>query len=478
MDTPTCATGFATVAKNILKMLVDTGKYDIDILGINYDGAYYDREKYPYKIYPAYSALIPDSAYHDLYGRQAFLDMLGTGNYELVFIIQDTFIIETLAPLIVQTYEKLPPERKFKFIYYYPIDATPKKSWIEGSVLLADFPVAYTKYAYDESLHIYPIDKKGELTDAEKLEMDTKFKILQAKLNVIYHGVNTKQFYPMELKKEKQIEMKKKYFGENNPNKFIFMNLNRNQPRKDMFRSLQACKILLDRRRKKGKDDVWFYFHCQHSDSSGLNLIEMSKQIGFVQGTEFGFPNPYMFSASKGFSIEMVNELYNTVDCVFSTTLGEGFGLSLVEAMATKKILVFPDNTAIKEIVGNNERGILFKSGDTPNNLAVLANDNDRIRPVSNVIDLVDKMEWVMENQGKVKTIVDRAYAWVKELDWTGELVGKKWKLLFEKASEIVFKERDELMAESKVDWKKLTRNDRCPICKIKVKRCRHSELI
>jgi len=37
-DSPTCATGFATVSRNIFEGLYRTGRFDIDILGINYWG--------------------------------------------------------------------------------------------------------------------------------------------------------------------------------------------------------------------------------------------------------------------------------------------------------------------------------------------------------------------------------------------------------------------------------------------------------
>ena len=100
-DSPTCATGFAQVSRNILRMLYETGKYDIDVIGINHDGNPYDRDKFPYRIWPAQNHLIPDAKYHDLFGRQLYLDKLGTGTYDLTWILQDTFQIMELASLIV-----------------------------------------------------------------------------------------------------------------------------------------------------------------------------------------------------------------------------------------------------------------------------------------------------------------------------------------------------------------------------------------
>jgi len=38
-----CATGFANVSSNIMRELEKTGRYEIDVIGINYDGSPYAR---------------------------------------------------------------------------------------------------------------------------------------------------------------------------------------------------------------------------------------------------------------------------------------------------------------------------------------------------------------------------------------------------------------------------------------------------
>ena len=48
-DSPTCATGFGTVSRNVLSGLYNTGRYSIDILGINYWG---DPHGFPFRIWP------------------------------------------------------------------------------------------------------------------------------------------------------------------------------------------------------------------------------------------------------------------------------------------------------------------------------------------------------------------------------------------------------------------------------------------
>ena len=75
-----CSTGFATVMSNIMMNLEDTGRYDIDVVGINFDGnPDYNHDRFPGKVWPAVNVL-RGGPYGDPYGRQQFLDLLHTGS--------------------------------------------------------------------------------------------------------------------------------------------------------------------------------------------------------------------------------------------------------------------------------------------------------------------------------------------------------------------------------------------------------------
>jgi len=414
-----CSTGFATVMSNIMRELDKTGKFEIDVIGINYDGGPYDTERFPGRVWPAISALRMQGSYQDYHGRQVFLDALGGREYDVVFIVQDSFIVQSIVPQILEIQRNKPVP--FSTIYYYPFDCAPKEEWVKQVAASFDFPVAYTEYAKNESRNYI-----GPLADRHE---------------VIYHGTNTKDFYPLEDKAQVE-NIRKTLFGAN-ANKFIFTNLNRNQGRKDVSRSFMILRELLDR----GHDDVFLYMHMQETDFGG-SIIQMARNFDLEPGKHWTLPNPQQFSAHSGFPIEAVNHIYNASDAYLTTTFGEGWGLSITEAMATKTPVVAPDNTSLGEILGDNERGWKIPSGDNPSMWIIKENDNERMRPLMDVEKAADALLEI--KAGKYPERVEAAYEWAKELTW--EKVGKDWMNIFTKA---VNKSKSaQLLKKDTIQWK------------------------
>jgi len=338
----------------------------------------------------------------DVYGRQKVLNELGRGVYDIFFTIQDTFIIQTIAEQIVETREAL--THKFSTIFYYPIDAVPKPDWMEQCVNLIDFPVPYTHYARTESIKIFP-----EIED--KLEQP------------IYHGTNLTDFNYIE-DRQAVADFRHKYFAGNADRKFLLTNVNRNQPRKDILRSF----LVLQELRKRGRDDVILYLHMAHNDTGG-NLLVLAQQLGFEINEDFILPSPKIFTVNQGLPIEMVNLIYNASDAVISTTLGEGWGLSITEAMATRTPIIAPDNTSLHEMMADN-RGKLVPSGSSPSlwtNLGAM--DNERMRPLMDVEKAADAVEEIIE--GRLPDL-DGAQAWAEEHNW--DAICKDWLVVFNKA--------------------------------------------
>lgn len=400
-----CATGFGMVLGNIARQLYATGKYEIDVLGINYSGDPYDREKWVGEVFPAMpGGMMNAGAYGDVYGRQRLLDLMGTGKYDVVYMIQDSFVVEPIMPEVIKTQGALLDNghKTFKTILYFPVDAQLKKDWVEA-VSEADFPVVYTEFGKREVLKYKP-----ELED---------------RLKVIYHGNNPDTFFPIE-DHDDVAAFRKQYFDGKADDRFLIVNVNRNQPRKDIARTLMILKELWDRGRKP-----LMYLHMQYEDSGG-NIFTMANQLGLGKEYEYFLPSPKIFNANQGLPLEDLNRIYNAADLVMSTTLGEGWGLSATEAMATKTPLLIPDNTSFSEM-GADNRAMLIPSGSDPSLWIVKEMDNDRIRPLMDVKAAADAIEALMDK--KNCSDVEGAYKWVRDLDWSN--VCKEWIELVEHAT-------------------------------------------
>ena len=55
----------------------------------------------------------------------------------------------------------------------------------------------------------------------------------------------------------------------------------------------------------------------------------------------------------------MLNQIYNSIDVMYVATLGEGWGLTITEAMAAYCPVLAPRNTTIPEILGEG-RGFIY----------------------------------------------------------------------------------------------------------------------
>lgn len=485
-DSPTSATGFAQVSKNILNGLAKTGKYEIDVIGINYNGDYYDREKFPYNIYPA-----KPEGYRDMYGRGRVLDAINGSEtkanlmvgWDLLFTIQDPFIIEGAGlefPFAENIRSRIEMFARivdksiwFKWIGYFPIDSEIKENWVTRSIALANVPVAYCEYGKKEILKFDrdPYEMKFHFQptpNSPKKLANIKIPSIEKTIQVIPHGVDVSVFKP--LPKDEVTKFKKEFFGKAlKEDTYLVVNISRNQPRKDLPRTLAVFSEF-----KKKVPNSHLYLHCQNDDLGG-SIREFARTFGLIEGEDYSLPDS--FSAGTGYSVETINRIYNAADVCITTTLGEGWGFITTESMAAKTPIIAPYITSIKDIFGDFNpklpleeqelRGIPVKAGSTSSEWISLGySDNERIRPLTNVDDMVEKMLWVYNNPEKVEKITERAFKWVQNLKW--ENIVKQWDDLFTKTYNQLETER-----ARGLDIDNCNRNDPCPCNSgLKFKKC------
>lgn len=451
IDSPAVATGFGVVAKGIFKNLAER-KYDIDIIGINDRGGWKDPKEHPYRIYPARIPLGQD----DYYGRPRLIASL-LGNdpdlkppWDIVFTLQDPFILEQPLPIfkkgtmavlkqIQATFKKkLPPKFWFKIVSYWPIDSPLKENWITDAIALPDYSIVYTKYGKEQ---------------VEKAMMAFRKDPASLKVQIIYHGVDTESFRPIAPKIVNKF--KKSFFGNRlKDDTFLIVAVARNQLRKDLPRTMAVFKEF-----QKRRPDSFLYIHAKEQDAWG-SLREYARNWKLELNRDWGVPAN--FSENVGYPAEVLNLIYNSADCILSTSLGEGFGNVNIEAFAARKLIVGPNNTTTPELFNydKNEdisdinkiyhklRGVPVKCFSTSSEWATYGpQDFERIRPLVNIDDAVKKLLWVYDNPDKAKKIAKKAYKWALKHDW--KIIVNKWDALFRQAFERLEYERTKVTNDS-----------------------------
>lgn len=93
-----------------------------------------------------------------------------------------------------------------------------------------------------------------------------------------------------------------------------------------------------------------FPHHKYIAIGSSQNLKELEKKYPHITFTGY---------------IEQVDKFLEKLDIFVNTSRYESFGLSILEAMAHQTPIIASDLPAIKELIKNNENGLLFVAGDS-----------------------------------------------------------------------------------------------------------------
>lgn len=392
-------TGFATVSQNIVAHLKKHfgNRLKLDIIAINFFGEPYQEDENT-RVWPAIKMVVPGAG-ADEFGRHPFLYNLANGEYDGIFIIQDIGIITPIIQTMrtIQKKNVKAGKKKFKSVFYFPIDGPPLKSWFDDLDFF-DVPVAYTQYAKKEILKCRPE--------------------LEKKLQVILHGINTNHFYPLE--KEKKERFRKEYFGDN-ASKFIINASNRNQPRKDFPTLILGFK----KYKEQFNPDAFLYLHCNPTDHMGWNLHTVMEQLELKEGVDFVFPPEAYHNA--GASIDVLNHIINASDVYITSTMGEGFGYFPIQFAACKVPVIVPYNTSLVEMSGYGRHFFVLKNLRPAINhfdsMVRTQCDTDEIALSLNMVDI-----GVDLHHGK--QMVYNAYEYAQSLSW--DIIIKQWIRIFE----------------------------------------------
>lgn len=440
---PYVITGFGIVMRAVLKGLFRKypGQYIIHQLGINHHGNAYDEVEITGGMsngrYLQWTAGVPMGGGNmNFFGQPRFIETLIRDNretYDAVFLFEDPFWVGggiPGAPQNVIFVDAIKNELNRKgqghtpLVGYFPIDGVPKPSWIQNISKL-DVPVTYLNFGANACVRIVPQ--------------------LANKIQVINHGVDHKVFFPvseMELR-----SFKRAFFGDRFVDKFMLLNCNRNQLRK-----LVPSNLIAFRQFKNIVPESFIFLNMKMMDV-GWNLAEVCASLGLQIGKDVLFPPN--FRVEKGLTEEELNLLFNASDVVTSTAVGGGWELAVSQAFATKTSVLMPANTSHVELCGDQtketeRRGILYNCANRLSLQICFPGDNEVIRPLPDLEDMVSKLVWMYQNPEACRKMEENAYRWTKNcLVWEDHIV-PRFHEIFSKCKEAK-KAREQQMRQQAV---------------------------
>ena len=239
------------------------------------------------------------------------------------------------------------------------------------------------------------------------------------RMRVIPHGVEA-VFRPLTIK-EKESVRKEAFRDRVKPNDFLIVNVNTNQRRKGVAQSLQVLRHLVDIRaaelRDKGETHLpqfRMYLHMPAENTEEqISMPLVARQLGLKEGTDIFYGRENFHMGRPKLTDEALNQVYNMADLYLTTSLGEGWGLGVTEAMAAGVVVAAPGHTSLAELLDDGNRGIVLPIGQAD----VVSGDNSRLRPRVDAVEAaLAIIEWI-EGCGK-EDQRKRASDWVSTLGW------------------------------------------------------------
>ena len=184
----------------------------------------------------------------------------------------------------------------------------------------------YNKAFYESCDALLAISKQTKNINEMVLGKKADGKVI----SYVPHGINEKQFFPIEDKSQLQAT-KKKLFGDKEFDFVLFFN-SRNIRRKCISDLLAAHKLFLDSLPKEKADKVALVLHTQIVDDNGTDLNAVKTLL-------FGKKSNVFFSDQRIETAEL-NTIYNIADAVVLPSSNEGWGLALTEAMMAGKMII------------------------------------------------------------------------------------------------------------------------------------------
>ncbi len=317
-DSPTLQSGLARCGRELAKRFYKKthknieGKeerdFEIDYAAWHYD---YKRHDFPYFIYPLNKT--------DHNEDKQFGTILKDSQPEIILSIGDIWNFQSVCPVI----------REYK-------EAHPNTKWIlwltvDGEHLHPSWKVILD---YADDINVFSNFARNEINFYSGIQA-----------NIIYPGVDREVFHPIKT------NIKDNSLPFNIGQTFLVLNVNQNTDRKNIPLTLEGFRDFA-----KDKEDVFMMLVADPEDLHGYDLWDFIKSMGLnkkVAITREAGP-------SNGMSDAKLNLMYNLASVCINTSIGEGFSLPTLEAMAVGTPVLATDYASVPELI-NQGGGIKLK---------------------------------------------------------------------------------------------------------------------
>lgn len=293
--------------------------------------------------------------------------------------------------------------RFFQWCSYIPVDGEPMGGGLPPSIvpIIADIdlPVAYTEYA-----------KQAVMKSVQDQETRNR-------LRVIYHGVDTSIFKPMD-----PAERRRAREAAGIDDKFVFLTVCRNQSRKNIPEMFTAWSQFSRLPENVGNSVFWP--HMNFKDPNGWDIDDLMT-VNKMRNQSVMYYHEMAYSAS---SHELISEqdlarLYGMSDA-FMLISGEGFGLPILEAMAVGLPCILLDHSAPAEIGADGRAELVPHAGHVTWTGSHLTE-----RPVPKVEAIMASMKRVKEDHRYARQLSEKGRAFAQKHTWDAAL--EEWSALF-----------------------------------------------
>lgn len=244
--------------------------------------------------------------------------------------------------------------------------------------------------------------------------------------NVRYvpHSINTKMYKPHS--KKVADEQRQKLGIPTDVFLIGIVAANKGWPsRKAIPQMMEAASIFI-----RKHPDVYIYFHTMHTaEEQGADIPTVVRHFGIADRTVL--PNPYLYA--QGYPQHEMSKIYSTFDVFLLASMGEGFGVPIIEAQSCGVPVIVTDFSAMPELVAPGGHKVGYTSKwYTP---------MDAFQVMPSVDDIVDRLEYQYNLSAKdTKTQRKVAREFIVNNYDADEVVAKYWRPIIKELDNLTAK--------------------------------------